>query len=333
MKVAIVGIGHVARHQINAIHQLYGIVDLVGAYDSDLSMPHKRAVPCHFHRSLDDLIENSTADVVVVATSNNDHFATASRLLSAGRAVMVEKPVCENREDLSRLARARGQFFHAAFHAAFAGDLLWWIENQNVLAHRYGVLERFHMDFCDPYIERDGSVKECARELGGSWYDSGINALSVLGCIADPGTISVLQGHIFSSPHINCEQIKGSALMGCWVDGENCVGEINTDWALGLDRKVTMLSYSRATILLDHSQEQVVVRDGRESPETISLRNGLPRLTNHYVGVFRDLERTFARRKDNIELSTRLHELLFAAVDESRGEQPSNVRILRRYLG
>ena len=58
------------------------------------------------HSSLDDLIENSSADVVVVSTCNSDHFATASRLLGAGRAVMVEKPVCENPEDLNSLAKS-----------------------------------------------------------------------------------------------------------------------------------------------------------------------------------------------------------------------------------
>jgi UDP-N-acetyl-2-amino-2-deoxyglucuronate dehydrogenase len=103
MKVAIVGLGHVAQHQINAIQQLTGIVDLVGAYDTDAGVIRKRAVPCTFHKSLDDLIEHSTADVVVVSTSNSDHFATTSQLLRAGRAVMVEKPICENRKDLNEL--------------------------------------------------------------------------------------------------------------------------------------------------------------------------------------------------------------------------------------
>jgi D-galactose 1-dehydrogenase len=336
MKVAIVGIGHVARHQINAIHQLAGIVDLVGAYDSDMSAPHKRAVPCHFHKSLDDLIENSAADVIVVATSNSDHFATTARLLGAGRAVMVEKPVCENREDLNRLvrlARAGNVFFHVAFHAAFAGDLLWWIENRDALAHRYGPIEQFHMDCFDPYIEQDGSVRKSARGLGGSWYDSGINALSVLGCIADAGSINVVRGHMFASAHIGCDQINGSARFNCYVDGEACTGEINTNWALGLDRKTTMLSYERATILLDHSHEQVIVRDGREPAEIISLQNGLPRLTNHYMGVFRDLEMSFVQQRDNIWLSTQLHELLFAAVNEKYSKQRDNVLNFKRYLG
>jgi D-galactose 1-dehydrogenase len=335
MKVAIVGIGHVARYQMDAIRQLVG-VELVGVCDDDAAAAHWHAAPCRFHASLDDLIETSIADVVVVSTSNSDHFATASRLLGAGRAVMVEKPVCENREDLNRLvklARAGNVFFHAAFHAAFARDLVWWLENRNTLAYRYGPVERFDMGFYDPYIERDGTVRKSARGLGGSWYDSGINALTVLSRIADPSSIDFVSGHMFASPHIACAQINGSAQFRCTVDGDVCTGQINTDWTLGLNRKTTMLSCKRATILLDHSHEQVIIRDGGEAPEIISLQNGLPRLTNHYVGVFADLEASFKRRHDNAGLSAQLHGLLFEAAEEWDGGKTSNVWNLKRSSG
>jgi predicted dehydrogenase len=333
MKVAIVGIGHVAQHQVHAIQQLNGAVELVGAYDQDAGVRHSRDIPCHFHDSLDDLIENSAAEVVVVSTSNHDHFATASRLLGAGRAVMVEKPVCENRADLNRLvkiARTGNIFFHAALHAAFGLDLLWWLENRDALANRFGAVERFDMGFYDPYIERDGAVLDGARGLGGSWYDSGINALSVLACIADPATIKVTGAEMFSSAHVACEQINGAARLACRVDGEPCTGEIKTNWALGINRKTTTLSYREATVLMDHSSEQVIIRSGPGRPEIISLQNGLPRLTNHYVGVFRDLRNAFMRQRDNIALSLELHELLFAAVQQGgdRGREPLLAQVL-----
>jgi predicted dehydrogenase len=331
MKVAIVGIGHVARYQIDAIRQLSGRVELVGIYDGNDSAGAD--VPCRFHESLDDLIENSPADVVVVSTNNSDHFGTASRLLHAGRAVMVEKPVCETREDLrklERLARSRNLFFHAALHAAFGVDVLWWMEQRAALGRRYGRITHFDMGFYDPYIERDGSVRSCALGLDGSWYDSGINALSVLARIADPASIEVESANMFASPHLPCAQINGAARFRCLVDGLATLGEINTDWSLGLDRKMTILSYERATVFLDHSLERVVIWDGRERPEVVPLQNGLPRLTNHYVGVFADLKTAFARRQDNSILSARLHELLIAAVEKKDGEQQTQVWTLRR---
>jgi hypothetical protein len=171
------------------------------------------------------------------------------------------------------------------------------------------------MNFFDPYIGKSGLERKCGIGLGGSWYDSGINALSVLALMADPASISIVGAQTFSS--MNCDQTKACVLLRCDVDGEVCTGEINTDWTLGLDSKTTLLSYEGATILLDHSNEQVVIRDGQTFPKTISLKNGFARLTNHYVGVFRDLEGSFARHRDNVALSTRLHELLFGAMDEN----------------
>jgi D-galactose 1-dehydrogenase len=299
-----------------------GMVELVGAYDKDVRASQKRGPGCRFHKSLDDLVEKSGAEVFVVATPNSDHFATASELLAAGRAVMVEKPVCEKLDQLHKLvkrARKGGLFFHAALHAAFARDLLWWLENRQQLARRFGPVERFHMGFYDPYIERDGSVRPWARGLGGSWYDSGINALSVLERIADPGSMRVRGGQMFSSPHIACDQIRGSAQLECRVDGSPCAGEIDTDWTLGLNRKITVLAYARATVILDHSSQKVTVRSAKARPETVSLQNGRSRLTNQYVGVFDDLARSFARQTDNIAPATQLHELLFAATAQGDG--------------
>jgi hypothetical protein len=334
MKVAIVGIGHVARYQIDAIRHLPGQVELVGIYDGDGAA--RVEIPCRFHRSLDELIETSPADVVVVSTNNSDHFGTASRLINAGRAVMVEKPVCENRDDLRRLqklARGQGLFFHAAFHAAFGLDLLWWMEQRANLSRRYGAVTHFDMGFYDPYIDREGAVRKGAKGLGGSWYDSGINALSVLARIADPASIEVESANMFASPYVPCEQINGAARFNCLVDGFPCPGEINTDWSLGLDRKMTILSYEGSTVFLDHSLERAVIWDGRDKPEIVSLQNGLPRLTNHYVGVFADLNDAFARREDNSAVSTQLHELLFVAVEQKNAGRQNPVRSLLRSAG
>ena len=45
MKVAIVGIGHIARYQMDAIRQLAG-VELVGVYDGDVAVM-QTGTRCH----------------------------------------------------------------------------------------------------------------------------------------------------------------------------------------------------------------------------------------------------------------------------------------------
>lgn len=316
LNVAIVGLGHIARHQLQAIRRLPGTVALVGVYDHDARAVARRGLKCQVHKSLDELIENSRADVVVVSTPNRDHFATASRLLDAGRAVMIEKPVCDSPGELGKLMKLAGSrklFLHAALHAAFARDLHWWMENRASLARRFGPLEHFHMGFYDPYIGRDGKVRDSARGLGGSWDDSGINALSVLAAIADPGSIRITGAAMFSAPGIGCSQVSGSAGLACRIEGASCTGEIQTGWMLDLDRKTTLLAYRRGAILLDHSNQRVVMRERAGRPTIVSLQNGVSRLTNQYVGVFQDLASAFARGKDNAGLSAKLHALLFTA--------------------
>jgi D-galactose 1-dehydrogenase len=316
MKVALVGLGHIARHQLEAIRRLKGQIALAGVYDRDPRAPARFGLTCTIHKSLDELIAQSDADVVVVSTPNRDHFATTSRLLKAGRAVMVEKPVCDGQEDLRKLialAKSRKLFLHAALHAAFARDLNWWTKNRDRLARRFGPLTHFHMGFYDPYIGADGALEASARGLGGSWDDSGINALSVLAAIADPASLKVTAAGMFSTPGIDCLQVNGWARLTAEVEGRACHGQINTDWMLGLNRKTTLLSYPGATILLDHSNQQVVIADKKSRPKTRSLRNGTSRLTNQYVGVFRDLAASFRAGKDNSALSAKLHALLFAA--------------------
>ena len=316
MKVALVGLGHIARHQLEAIRRLKGEIALAGVYDRDPRAPAKFGLHCPIHKSLDQLIAQSDADVVVVSTPNRDHFATTSRLLKAGRAVMVEKPVCDRQDQLRTLialAKTRKLFLHAALHAAFARDLNWWKENRNRLGRRFGPLEHFHMGFYDPYIGANAALEKSARGLGGSWDDSGINALSVLAVIADPASIKVTAAGMFATPGIDCLQVNGWARLTAEVDGRRCSGQINTDWMLGLNRKTTLLSYAAGTILLDHSNQQVVIAGNNSQPKIVSLRNGTSRLTNQYVGVFRDLAASFRAATDNSRLSAKLHALLFAA--------------------
>lgn len=316
LKVAIVGVGHIAQHQIEAIAALKSRMALVGAYDRDGGVAAKFSGLCPFHASLDDLIASSPADLVVVSTPNRDHVHTARALLAAGRAVMVEKPVCENAADLGAVMQQAGSgFLHTALHAAFAPDLLWWLENRKALASRLGALTRIHMGFYDPYIEADGALVKGALGLGGSWYDSGINALSVLERIADSGTIRLTSAQMLDNPAFACAQVNGRARFALAVDGASCVADLDTDWTLGLNRKTSLLSYTGGAVILDHSAQSVVIREPGGAPQIVSMQNGVSRLTNQYEGVFADMGDAFARGADNRALSTALHDLLFAAAD------------------
>lgn len=95
---------------------------------------------------------------------------------------------------------------------------------------------------------------------------------------------------------------------------------IETNWTLGVNRKTTRISYahSSAHVLLDHSQERVVIFQ-RDRCETIELGNGRPRLVNQYAALFDDLYGRFLRFESNLEFAVPIHRLLF----EAQWQQPS----------
>jgi hypothetical protein len=71
-------------------------------------------------------------------------------------------------------------------------------------------------------------------------------------------------------------------------------------------------------LILDHSEQQVIVSENGESRVVFNNDNGLPRLTNHYIGVFSDLARQMRSGKDNFAYCQQLHDLLYEAENVAR---------------
>ena len=76
-------------------------------------------------RSIEDLLADSTVDLVVVATPNQSHFELAKRCLEQGRHVVIDKPFtttsAEARE-LVRLGEKRGKVLSVYFNRRWDGD-------------------------------------------------------------------------------------------------------------------------------------------------------------------------------------------------------------------
>jgi len=99
--------------------------------------------------------------------------------------------------------------------------------------------------------------------------------------------LKLVEGRMTSVPAMLCSEIQGSATFEFLHNGVFGQGIIETNWTLGLNRKITQLFYcsSNTRVTLHHSDETVYVhRDGRLI-FTKSLKNRLPRLTNHYINV------------------------------------------------
>jgi predicted dehydrogenase len=320
MRLALIGVGQVARHQLAAMARTHGI-RLVDALELD---PGKFGVlgnSVRFHPNLNALLEHSDADLFIVSTPSNTHLDISRHLLENGRAVLIEKPACANAAELDTLAAladATGMFVSVALHAGFGLEVQWWLEHRDDSEFDLGELISFDSGCFDPYIMR-GEIGPQARTLLGSWLDSGINALSVVGTFIDTRDLTVYESFLAMAPGYEDLDVRGKATFtfsGKKAKGHGC---IETNWTLGLDRKVTRLTYEGGDIILHHSKESVFLcREGKKILLK-DLRNRFPRLTNHYCGLFAEVRNQLRTSQGNLESAIPLHRLLFEVLEKGQG--------------
>ncbi|NQS88590.1 Gfo/Idh/MocA family oxidoreductase [Patescibacteria group bacterium] len=318
LKIALIGLGHIAKYQIDAINKVSGI-ELVDAHDIDSAKATTLPPTVNFHKTIESLLDKSLADVFVVSTPNVTHYKIGQRLLEKQRAVLLEKPVCTAQEELDLLldlVSGTKQFVSVAFHAAFASDVAWWLENSHESKYGLGELIGFNAGFFDPYII-NGQIAPTAESLGGSWIDSGINALSVITKFIEPTLLSVNESRMTTLPVYNCSQVQGLSLMSFPTTEGYGHGIVDTNWSLGINRKSTRLWYEHGDVLLYHSLESVFTIDNGKPNLLADLRNQNSRLTNHYCSLFQDLIYRFRSGESNIEYAAKIHRLLFEAMEEN----------------
>lgn len=77
----------------------------------------------HACTDMDEVLNNPAINAVLVTTRHGDHAATTARALSAGKSVLVEKPLALDREQLNQVVAARQSssgFFLVGFNRRFA---------------------------------------------------------------------------------------------------------------------------------------------------------------------------------------------------------------------
>lgn len=314
--VAIVGLGHVAVHQAAALEQseVFNLVAVCDANPERLGSlgPGKQA-----YSEIGELLSRADLDVVIVATPNRLHVEHGIQVLEAGKWLVMEKPVAEASSEFSKLERARD--IHrgrcsVALHAAFGQEVEWFCRQESVGGLELDDLESFFGQFYDPYLEQ-GRVQTRALSLGGSWTDSGINALSVVCRLMAPEQLHIRDSRMTRVAGSDCREVQGTVDFRFPLGAGWGSGSIDTNWTLGRDRKVTTLCFrgSDQRVVLDHSAQEVIMQSGGQDRVLFSCENDLPRLTNHYLGVFGDLARQLEEGKDNFEYARTLHQLLYQA--------------------
>jgi D-galactose 1-dehydrogenase len=318
--IGIVGLGHVARHQVDGLNRTRQF-RLVAGCDTDprcFGLLDKKVAT---FTDIEAMLAIRELDVVIVASPNRLHVEHGIRVMEADKWLVMEKPLAESREEFERF-RSRYKALNGrctlALHAAFGAELEWFCKQHAAAGENRQGLVEFRSRFYDPYFE-NGRLKKSVRSLGGSWVDSGINALSVIGRLMDLQTLEISDSRMSRVAESECRELQGSVDFTFRGKATNGEGWIDTNWTLGRNSKTTRIRFAGddGRYLLEHSAQEVIREQDGRSEVLFRCENGLPRLTNHYVGVFDDLARQLEQGGDNFSYCDVLHRLLYAAEERS----------------
>lgn len=316
-QVGIIGLGHVAVHQVEAI-QRSAEFQLRAGCDRNQERHHILGKSAEAFFTVEDLLEKCDGlDVVVVASPNQSHVSHGICVMSSGKWPLIEKPLAETAEDFQYFALQRRRLSAKstiALHAAFGRETEWFRNEASVDVSEWGTLTSISSAFYDPYVQ-SGELLAGAGSLGGSWTDSGINVFSVIGRVVDLQDIEIKESRMTRDDGGVCRELDAVVTYSFNREGARGTGEIRTSWQNGRNKKVTALTFDfgKRSIVLDHSEEMVILRENGKDKIIFQEKNGLPRLTNHYIGVFSDLARQMDTGEDNFEYGYQLHDLLYRA--------------------
>jgi len=308
--VGIVGLGHVAAHQIAAINSSRDF-RLTAGCDPDATRHAVLGRAVNAYTDFEDLLKQPDIDVVVIASPNRLHIAHGIQVMAAGKWLFMEKPLAETEEEFDEFDRARKEYSAQctfALHAAFGQELEWYCKTNDDLDD----IRSIEAEFLDPYIV-GGQLEQRAASLGGSWLDSGINALSVICRLISPDDLVIRDSRLKRIDGLACAEVQGSVEFEFSRPQGPGKGSIKTSWTAGRDKKRTILGFNGGDrkILLDHSAQRVVLHDQGQDQLLYSCDNMLPRLTNHYVEAFKDLAAQMQAGKDNFSYGKKLHQFLY----------------------
>lgn len=304
VNLGVVGLGTIFPMQQEALRTLKGEYTIVAVCDRDRGKWKNCKNPTGeilFYESCTEMFANSEIDCVLIATPPHTHFTLALEGIHAGKDILLEKPAVFSMDELLELykqAEKQGVGLHIAYHASFAVDVEWYLK------HPYGQITSIQCGFYDPYMV-DGQIMKGKELLGGSYWDSGVNALSVCARLVDLGDM------LETSHEVKQEKNVVYASETTYQNEQTKI-IINTGWDQGKNEKMTLLGFrgTKHQILLDHSNQRVVLLKHDGEDEVLYQENDVLRLVNHYIGVFRNYESVLESHRYNKEVSLKIQRLL-----------------------
>ncbi len=305
MRVAIVGLGTIAKTHVGAWERLPG-VDFVASVDvRDIEGWGFRGRRVPIHRSVEELAAYQP-DCVVVATPTPHHYQACGEILGCLQTrILIEKPLASTLSDSLALLE-RTDDLVVLYHAAYAPEVRWAAERLSGWLDQFGPIRSFQCMFSDPW--RD-DPKTAATRYVSSWVDSGINCLSVLARL-------VRLEDLIDFTAIDERSSVYEAAVRFSSRGQSGRGDIRTSWDVATAAKHTTVEFGTGvTLVLNHQEVNAVARDERGATiERFRFDHSTPRLVSHYVNLYASVLFDAQPYAFGVEENKLLYRLLFGAV-------------------
>lgn len=105
--VALIGYGNMGRTHLRNLTNLTDIITVRGVYDTDPTvLAQAKQEGLYTFSSLDEILNDSLTDLVIIAIPNNLHKDISIACLASGKHVICEKPVTLNARELIEIMQA-----------------------------------------------------------------------------------------------------------------------------------------------------------------------------------------------------------------------------------
>lgn len=176
-QLAIVGFGGMGNWHRETISSIDGL-RVTGVYDiSEKRMDYAKECGIIAYNSLEELLDDSNVDIVLVATPNDYHMPIAIKALQAGKHVVSEKPVTLSSEELAEIMKVQketGNYFTVHQNRRWDEDFLTVknIYDKGYLGEIFRIESRVHGSRGIP-----GDWRQEKEKGGGMVLDWGVHLL------------------------------------------------------------------------------------------------------------------------------------------------------------
>lgn len=289
MEIAIVGLGHAFKKQYAALNEIKSF-ETIELCDKSKECINK-------YQCKEDYF-SLISDNVIVATNPQTHLLIAKDLISLNKKIVLEKPIVTNLKELAELkTMVNTNNYFNSLHFSHGLEIDYFMNYINK------VPKKIKAFISDPYV-KDNHIIEKALNLCGSYLDEVINPLSA---------ITKLFGYNVRFLKSEKKYYKGDKF-DYYSKSNFLVNEIPVEieviWNEEKSQKYIDLFYDNFIIRLDSMNQNVVNLTTKE----VLYQGQGDRMTNHYLGVFKDL----LASGSNLDISLKLHEeLLKGVADEN----------------